>query len=70
MAMFVRSESAYVIAQSLASAGYKAVSEALNSFGVDDWRFRDTANGINRMISPATFETVNIAAFFHWVFGE
>lgn len=72
MAAFARSEGAYVIAQGPASAAYKAVSEALNSSGVDDWHFKlivgdwpywkDTANGINRMIAPATFEAANIAA--------
>jgi len=72
MAAFARSEGAYVIAQGSASTGYKAVSEALNSSGVDDWHFKlivgdwpfwkDTVNGINRMIAPATFEAANIAA--------
>lgn len=72
MAAFARSEGAYIIAQGAASAGYKTLSEALNSSGVDDWHFKlivgdwpswkDTANGINRMVAPATFEAANIAA--------
>lgn len=72
MTAFARSEGAYAIAQGPASAGCRAVSEALNSSGVDDWHFKllvgdwpywkDTANGINRMIAPATFEAANIAS--------
>lgn len=72
MAAFARSEGAYAIGQGPASAGCKAVSEALNSSGVDDWHFKlivgdwpywkDTANGTSRMIAPATFEAANIAA--------
>jgi len=72
MVAFARTEGAYVIAQGQASTGYKSVSKALNSSGVDDWHlklivgdwpyWKDTANGINRMIAPATFEAANIAA--------
>jgi hypothetical protein len=40
MAAFARSEGVYAIAQGPASAGCKAVSEALNSSGVDDWHLK------------------------------
>ena len=72
MAAFAASEGAYVISQGASSTDCKATSEALNSSGVDDWHFKllvgdwaywkDSANGINRMIAPATFEAANIAA--------
>lgn len=72
MAAFARSEGAYVIAQGAASKGYNVVSEELKTSGIDDWHFKlivgdwpywkDTVNGINRMIAPATFEAANIAA--------
>jgi hypothetical protein len=72
MAAFGSSEGAYIIAQGGMSTDCKALSEALNSSGVDDWHFKlivgdwpswkDTANGINRLIAPATFEAANIAA--------
>ncbi|MDI9222143.1 phage tail protein [Pantoea sp. EA-12] len=72
MAAFAGSEGAYAIAQGAVSTGCMALSEALNSSGVDDWHlklivgdwptWKDTANGINRIIAPATFEAANIAA--------
>jgi len=72
MAAFARSEGAFIIAQGQASTGYNSVSEALNRSGVDDWHlklivgdwpfWKDAANGINRMIAPATFEAANIVA--------
>lgn len=72
MATFARSEGAYAISQGSASTDCKALSAALNKSGVDDWHlklivgdwpyWKDTYNGINRMIAPATFEAANIAA--------
>jgi len=72
MASFALSEGAYAISQGSASTDSKALSEALNKSGVDDWHlklivgdwpyWKDTSNGINRMIAPATFEAANIAA--------
>ncbi|TDS68013.1 hypothetical protein C7434_3758 [Pantoea sp. PNA 14-12] len=72
MAKFACSEGAYAVAQGAASTDCKAISDALSSSGVDDWHFKlmvgdwpfwkDTANGTNRMIAPATFEAANIAA--------
>ncbi|MCA1179792.1 MULTISPECIES: phage tail protein [unclassified Pantoea] len=72
MAAFARSEGAYAISQGPASTDCKALSEALNTSGVDDWHFKllvgdwpfwkDTHNGTNRMIAPATFEAANIAS--------
>jgi len=72
MAAFAQAEGAYAVTQGAVSADCKTLSEALNSSGVDDWHFKvivgdwpywkDTANGINRMIAPATFEAANIAS--------
>jgi len=72
MAAFASSEGAYIMAQGQASTGHKSMSEALNRSGVDDWHlklivgdwpfWKDAANGINRMIAPATFEAANIVA--------
>lgn len=72
MAAFAESEGAYIITQGGVSTDYKTLSEALNGSGVDDWHlklivgdwpfWKDSANGINRMIAPATFEAANIAS--------
>lgn len=72
MTAFARTEGAYVISQGPASTDCKSQSEALKKSGVDDWHFKlivgdwpywkDTANGTNRMIAPATFEAANIAS--------
>lgn len=72
MATFAESEGAYIIAQGDISTDCKALSEALDSSGVDDWHlklivgdwpyWKDISNGINRMIAPATFEAANIAS--------
>lgn len=72
MATFAASEGAMVIGQGASGTTYSALSTLLNNSGVDDWHFKaivgdwpywkDTVNGINRMIAPATFEAANIAS--------
>lgn len=72
MTTFARSDGAFIISQGAESSDFKALSDALNKSGVDDWHFKllvgdwpywkDTTNGINRLIAPATFEAANIAA--------
>ena len=72
MATFAASEGAMVIGQGESGTIYSALSTLLNNSGVDDWHFKaivgnwpywkDTVNGINRMIAPATFEAANIAS--------
>lgn len=72
MAAFGESEGSYVISQGAASTDCIAMSKSLNASGVDDWHlklmvgdwpyWKDTANGVNRMVAPATVEAANIAA--------
>ncbi|MGK3113608.1 phage tail protein [Candidatus Pantoea formicae] len=72
MTAFAQSEGAFIISQGAESTDFKALSDALNQSGVDDWHlkllvgdwpyWKDTTNGINRLIAPATFEAANIAA--------
>ena len=72
MTAFAQSEGAFIITQGAESTDFKALSDALNQSGVDDWHlkllvgdwpyWKDTTNGINRLIAPATFEAANIAA--------
>ncbi|MFZ4214824.1 phage tail protein [Pantoea endophytica] len=72
MATFATAEGSYGISQGASGTTYSALSTLLNNAGVDDWHFKaivgdwpywkDTVNGVNRMISPATFEAANIAA--------
>lgn len=72
MAAFASDEGAYAIGQGAAGTTYSALQTLMNNAGVDDWHFKtivgdwpywkDTANGINRMVAPATIEAANIAA--------
>lgn len=72
MATFAAAEGSFGISQGVAGTTYSALSTLLNTSGVDDWHmkvivgdwlyWKDTVNGINRMIAPATFETANIAS--------
>ena len=72
MATFATDEGSYAISQGTAGATYSALSTLLNAAGVDDWHlkaivgdwpyWKDTVNGVNRMIAPATFEAANIAS--------
>lgn len=72
MATFAAAEGSFGISQGVAGTTYSALSTLLNTSGVDDWHmkvivgdwpyWKDTVNGVNRMISPATFEAANIAS--------
>lgn len=72
MATFASAEGSFAIGQGSAGTTYSALSTLLNTSGVDDWHFKamvgdwpywkDTVNGVNRMIAPATFEAANIAS--------
>lgn len=72
MATFASAEGSFAISQGSAGTTYSALSALLNTSGVDDWHFKamvgdwpywkDTINGVNRMIAPATFEAANIAS--------
>lgn len=72
MSTFASNEGSYAITQASAGTTYAATSTSLNTAGVDDWHFKllvgdwaywkDTVNGINRMIAPATFEAANISS--------
>lgn len=72
MATFATAEGSFAISQGASGTTYSALSTLLNNAGVDDWHFKaivgdwgywkDTVNGVNRMIAPATFEAANIAA--------
>lgn len=72
MVRFARTEGALILSQGAPGTGYQSLSDALNASGVDDWHFKlltgdwpywkDTVNGIVRMIAPATFEAASIAA--------
>ncbi|WP_217548815.1 phage tail protein [Pantoea sp. GbtcB22] len=72
MATFASAEGSFAISQGSAGTTYSALSTLLNTSGVDDWHFKamvgdwpywkDTVNGVNRMIAPATFEAANIAS--------
>lgn len=65
-------EGAYLVSQGPAGASYSTVSTSLNAAGVDgyalkvmvgDWIYwYDQVNGINRLLSPATFSAAKIAA--------
>lgn len=72
MATFATGEGSFAISQGTAGTTYSALSTLLNTAGVDDWHFKaivgdwpywkDTVNGVNRMVAPATVEAANIAS--------
>lgn len=72
MATFALAEGSYAIGQGAAGTTYAALATLLNTAGVDSYAFKaivgdwpywkDTVNGLNRMIAPATFEAANIAS--------
>jgi hypothetical protein len=72
IATFASAEGSFAIGQGSAGTTYSALGTLLNTSGVDDWHFKamvgdwpywkDTVNGVNRMIAPATFEAANIAS--------